>query len=174
MELTTAELTLLGLLVEKPRHGYDLEEVITERGMRQWTEIGFSSIYYLLGKLREKGLISETEPARARGPKARKVFAATEDGRRVCAREAERAIAEVRPVFPPLLVGLANLPSVPPGRLRAALDRRAAELAEQHETVRQAAAAQPHAPDFVHAIFDYSLRRLAAEQAWLADFRGDA
>jgi DNA-binding PadR family transcriptional regulator len=37
-------LTLLGLLAEKPRHGYELEEVIIARGMRDWTEIGFSSI----------------------------------------------------------------------------------------------------------------------------------
>ena len=65
MDLTPAELTLLGLLVEKPRHGYELEEVIAERGMREWTEIGFSSIYYLLTKLRDRGLIAETgEPAR--------------------------------------------------------------------------------------------------------------
>ena len=48
-DLTPAELTLLGLLAEKPRHGYELEEVIIARGMRDWTEIGFSSIYYLLG-----------------------------------------------------------------------------------------------------------------------------
>lgn len=169
MELTPAELTLLGLLVEKPRHGYELEEVITERGMREWTEIGFSSIYYLLGRLRTKGLVTGTAGA---GPKARKVHAPTEEGRRVCAEATERAIAEVRPVFPPLLVGLANLPVVPPARLRDALDRRAAALAERHEAVRQAAAAQPGMPDFVRAIFDHALGQLAAEQSWLSDFRG--
>jgi len=173
-ELTPAELTLLGLLVETPRHGYELEEVITARGMREWTEIGFSSIYYLLGKLRHRGLIAEAEEASGGHPKARKVYGPTPEGRRVCAQAAERAIAEPRPVFPPLLIGLANLPVVPPDRLRDALDRRAAALAERHEAVRQAAAAQPGAPDFVHAIFDFALWQLAAEQAWLSDFRGGA
>lgn len=167
MDLTPAELTLLGLLVENPRHGYELEEVITERGMREWTEIGFSSIYYLLTKLRDRGLIEAAgEPARG---KARKVFAPTPAGRRVCAQAAEQAIAEPTPLFPPILVGLANQPVIPPERLRAALARRAETLAERVTAVR---AAVPHkAPPFVRAIFDHSLAQLEAEQAWLARYR---
>ena len=53
--LTPAELTVLGLIVEQPRHGYDLEQVIEERGIRQWTDIAFSSIYYVLAKLEKRG-----------------------------------------------------------------------------------------------------------------------
>ncbi|MFC4851964.1 PadR family transcriptional regulator [Actinophytocola glycyrrhizae] len=169
MDLTPAELTLLGLLVEKPRHGYELDEVITERGMREWTEIGFSSIYYLLTKLRDRGLVEETGE-RAHG-KSRKVFAPTAAGRRVCAQAAEAAIAEPRPVFPPVLVGLANQPVIPPDRLRAALARRAEALAERVAAIR--AAAPPDAPPFVRAIFDHSLTQLEAEQAWLAAYRRD-
>jgi DNA-binding PadR family transcriptional regulator len=169
VDITPAELTLLGLLVEKPRHGYELEEVITARGMREWTEIGFSSIYYLLTKLRDRGLVTELGgPARG---KARKVFGPTDDGRRACAAAAEHAIATPSPVFPPVLVGLANQPVIPPDRLAAALDRRAAALTARIAEVR--AAAPDHAPDFVRAIFDYSLRQLEAEQAWLADYRAD-
>lgn len=167
MELTPAELTLLGLLVEKPRHGYELEEVITERGMREWTEIGFSSIYYLLTKLRNRDLIEETgEPARG---KARRVFAPTPAGRRACAEAAEEAIAEPHPLHPPLLVGLANQPTIPPERLRAALARRARALAAATERIR--AATPLGAPPFVRAIFDHSLAQLEAEQAWLAAYR---
>jgi DNA-binding PadR family transcriptional regulator len=47
----------LTLVAERPRHGYEIERVIEERGMREWTEIGFSSIYYLLKKLEREGLI---------------------------------------------------------------------------------------------------------------------
>ena len=167
MDLTPAELTLLGLLVEKPRHGYELEEVITERGMREWTEIGFSSIYYLLAKLQGRGLVEPAgEPARG---KARKVFAPTAAGRRACVEAVEQAIAEPRPLFSPLLVGLANQPVVPPERLRAALARRADSLAERERQVR--AAVPRDAPPFVRAIFDHSLAQLRAEQAWLAGYR---
>ncbi|TDV43616.1 PadR family transcriptional regulator [Actinophytocola oryzae] len=170
MELTPAELTLLGLLVEKPRHGYELEEVITARGMRDWTEIGFSSIYYLLTKLRAKGLIAETgEPARG---KARKVYAPTPEGFRACAAGAEETIATLTPVFPPVLVGLANQPTIPAARLHDALARRAEALADKITEVR-AAAARERVPPFVRAIFDYSLTQLEAEQRWLAAYRGE-
>ncbi|MBA3293044.1 MAG: PadR family transcriptional regulator, partial [Geodermatophilaceae bacterium] len=56
--LTDAELVLLGLVAERPRHGYDLETVIAERGVREWTALGFSSIYYVLNKLESRGLVS--------------------------------------------------------------------------------------------------------------------
>ena len=49
--MTNAELAILSLIGESPRHGYEIEQVIEARGMREWTEIGFSSIYYLLKKL---------------------------------------------------------------------------------------------------------------------------
>ncbi|KOX33924.1 PadR family transcriptional regulator [Saccharothrix sp. NRRL B-16348] len=169
--MTPAELTLLGLLVEAPRHGYELEEVIAARGMREWTEIGFSSIYYLLGKLRDRGLVAEVDPP-ARG-KARKVFGPTEEGRRACTRAAEAAVAELEPVFPRVLVGLANQPVIPPDRLRAALARRAASVAGKLAELRAAVAAQPHAPRFARAIFDYSLAQLEAEQRWLAAYRAE-
>jgi hypothetical protein len=42
---------VLGLLAEMPRHGYQLEQVIDDRGMREWTEIGFSSIYFVLNNV---------------------------------------------------------------------------------------------------------------------------
>lgn len=167
--LTPAELTLLGLLVEQPRHGYELESVIAERGMREWTEIGFSSIYYLLRKLRDRELITET--ATGTHAKARKVFTATAAGRRECAEAAEAAIAEPQPVFPPLLVGLANQPAIPPERLRAALDRRADAIDEKIDELHRTEDAQPYAPEFVRAIFDYSLTLLRAEQRWLAEYR---
>ena len=170
-DLTPAELTLLGLLVEKPRHGYELDEVISTRGMREWTEIGFSSIYYLLTRLRDRGLITEIDAPQATRGKARRVYGPTAEGRRVCARSAEAAVAELRPVFPPILVGLANEPVIPPERLRAALDRRAAALAEKIAAIGAARDAQPDVPGFVRAIFDYTLGQLAAEQQWLAAYR---
>jgi DNA-binding PadR family transcriptional regulator len=170
-DLTPAELTLLGLLVEKPRHGYELDEVISTRGMREWTEIGFSSIYYLLARLRDRGLIAEIDTSRAARGKSRRIYEPTAEGRRACARSAEAAVAELRPVFPPILVGLANQPVIPPDRLRAALDRRAAALTEKIATIGAARDAQPELPGFVRAIFDYALGQLAAEQQWLATYR---
>lgn len=167
--MTPSEQVLLGLLAERPRHGYELEEVIAARGMRQWTEIGFSSIYYVLGKLRERGLVTETVEPPARG-KPRKVYAPTQDGLKELAAAAEAAIANLHPVFPALLVGVANEPAIPRRRLVAALKTRRRALDERLDAIRSAAAAQPGMPAFVTAIFDYSLGQLEAEKAWLDSY----
>ncbi|NUS63345.1 MAG: PadR family transcriptional regulator, partial [Saccharothrix sp.] len=71
------------------------------------------------------------------------------------------------------LVGLANQPVIPPGRLRDALARRADAVAGKIAELRAAVAAQPHAPRFARAIFDYSLAQLEAEQRWLAAYRAE-
>lgn len=57
MRISNKEVTLLGLLNEKPMHGYEIEQEITQRDMRYWTEISISMIYKLLKKLEEKGLV---------------------------------------------------------------------------------------------------------------------
>ncbi len=57
-ELTNTELAVLGLLAERPKHGYQIEQEIALRGMRDWTEIGFSSIYYVLNKLAGAGWLA--------------------------------------------------------------------------------------------------------------------
>ena len=75
--LTHAEQAILSLVAEAPRHGYEIEQVIEERGMREWTEIGFSSIYYLLRKLEGKGLICATVDDSGAGP-TRKVYRLTD------------------------------------------------------------------------------------------------
>ena len=56
MKLSLSEQLILGILSEQARHGYDIEKIIIERGMRKWAVVGFSSIYYVLERLEEKGL----------------------------------------------------------------------------------------------------------------------
>lgn len=71
--MTGAKLVFLNLLAESPRHGYQIEQLIAERDMRDWTILGFSSIYYVLNKLEEGSLIeSRIEDTPGQGP-ARKV-----------------------------------------------------------------------------------------------------
>ena len=80
--MTNAELTILSLIAEQPRHGYDIEQVIEQRGMRDWTEVGFSSIYFLLNKLEKDGMVkSRLEKSQGKGP-ARKVYSITAEGKR--------------------------------------------------------------------------------------------
>ena len=87
--MTSAELAILSVVVEQPRHGYEVEQVIEARGMRDWTEIGFSSIYYLLKKAEAKGWVEQQEAITpTRGP-ARTVYRVTRAGRDTCSTEVD-------------------------------------------------------------------------------------
>ncbi len=169
MELTPAELTILGLVIEHPQHGYDLEQVIQRRGIRQWTDIGFSSIYYLLGRLERRGLLHVPQaPAAAR---SRRVFHATAEGRRVAAATALALLAEARPVPHPMLVGLANLPLLSARQYARALRTRLAQVDARIAAVREAQKAQQaHAslPLAAREVFSYSVTLMDAERQWLA------
>src|SRR5258708_39962235 len=54
--MTDAELAILSLLAEGPSYDHDLNTAIYARGMRKWSAIGRSSMYYALGKLEQQGL----------------------------------------------------------------------------------------------------------------------
>src|SRR5882672_2526971 len=55
--MTDAELAILSLLAEGPSYDHDLNTAIEQRGLRKWTAIGHSSMYYVLDKLEKQGLI---------------------------------------------------------------------------------------------------------------------
>ncbi|MGK5740082.1 PadR family transcriptional regulator [Micromonospora sp. URMC 103] len=166
MELTPAELTVLGLIIERPQHGYDLEQVIAQRGIRQWTDIGFSSIYYLLAKLEKRGLLHVAQAPTA--AKSRRVFHATTRGREVASRNALRLVAEPRPIPQPLLVGLANLSLLSEREYLQALRERLARIEARIGAVQAAREAQPPLPPAADEVFSYSLSLMEAERQWLA------
>ncbi len=55
--LSRVAFVVLGLVAEHPCHGKDINERIEERGMREWTAIGKSSIYSVLKNLKKKELV---------------------------------------------------------------------------------------------------------------------
>ena len=74
------EIAVLGLLSERPMHGYDIEHEIRMRDMRYWTEISMSSVYKILKKLEEKGLIN-CEVKITSNNVAQKVYSLTDIGK---------------------------------------------------------------------------------------------
>ncbi|MDO8951625.1 MAG: PadR family transcriptional regulator [Draconibacterium sp.] len=74
------EIAVLGLLSERPMHGYDLEHEIRMRDMRYWTEISMSSVYKVLKKLEEKGLVT-CEVKLTSNNVAQKVYSLSELGK---------------------------------------------------------------------------------------------
>ncbi|WP_433674832.1 PadR family transcriptional regulator [Microbacterium gorillae] len=169
MTLTSAELTILGLVIEQPRHGYDLERLIEQRGIRQWTDIGFSSIYYVLAKLEKRGLVASDAAA---GPTSRRVMHATDAGRDQALAAVADLLEHARPAAHPFLLALANLDLVGTDYARA-LRARLEEVDARLAAIRAAEQSQQPLPLAAREVFAYSLNQWEAERAWLIERVGE-
>jgi DNA-binding PadR family transcriptional regulator len=169
--MTSAELVILSLIAEQPRHGYEIETVIEERGMRNWTEVGFSSIYYLLKKLEKAGMIEgHMEMPQGKGP-ARKVYRLTPKGHGAWREATIEALSTPIPYYSPFRIGLSNLPGISNAealdsirKYREALSTRA-EQVQEHWTEQQS-----RLPYHADALFDLIMTLLDAELRWVSSF----
>jgi DNA-binding PadR family transcriptional regulator len=105
--ISNLEASVLGLICEGFQYGYELEKTIEERNMRHWTEIAFSSIYYVLKRLEKRDLItSGTERVSGR---SRKVYSVTPQGKAEMKKKVKELISNFHPVTNPFDLGIGNL-----------------------------------------------------------------
>ncbi len=121
------ELAVLGLVAEEPTHAYRLEEKIRERRMREWTEIGFSSIYRLLSGLERRGFVRSRLEHEGQGA-TRKVHEVTPRGRRALAAGVLAQLGSLDPIKMPFQVGLAFVTHAPQSDVLARLAERAEHI----------------------------------------------
>ena len=167
--MTHAEQAVLSLVTEAPRHGYEIEQVIQARDMRAWADLGFSSIYYLLGKLERRGLVRSARSASPEGP-ARRVYRCTPAGVAALRDAVRRALTHPEPGDSPVQLALANLPVLSTAETRQALQRYREHLGRRLDHLRQSRAAQGDLPVHVRAMFARSAALLRAEIRWADGF----
>ncbi|NMM92250.1 hypothetical protein B2J88_49805, partial [Rhodococcus sp. SRB_17] len=163
-QLTDAELTLLGLLLECPRHGYELDRTIEERGIREWTSLGFSSIYYLLDKLARKGLIEPTSSAEPRS--RRTTYRLTTEGNAQATSQTLDAIDTLSPIRVRALIGIANSPDLGVPQVTDRLRSRITRLRTQLDLLHTRSHEQSPLPDQAVALFSYSEAMILADIHW--------
>jgi DNA-binding PadR family transcriptional regulator len=137
--------------------------------MRDWTDVGFSSIYYLLGKMEKAGLVAASDDGSAgRGP-ARRVFAPTPEGFSAWTEASLEALRSPQAKMP-FLLGLSNLPGLPEDRALEAARECLRALDVQLAEIRAKRPAPGETEWFVDEVFDYSETTLAAGRDWVAAF----
>ncbi|MGI9665751.1 MAG: PadR family transcriptional regulator [Acidimicrobiia bacterium] len=155
------DFAVLGLLMERPRHGYELKRALGELGF--W-KVSFGSLYPALRRLEKRGAIEASG-----GTGRRKAYAITDTGRETFdtllstdadATETERAF-QVRLAF------LAHLPA--DRRVRVLQDRRTA-LSQQLKTSREillGARTEKNSDRYRLALMEHSMRSTEDDIAWL-------
>jgi len=170
-KVSHAELMILHLLAEQPRHGYEIEEIIEQRGMREWTAIGFSSIYYLLNKLEKEGRgrqpLAKSRLIEGPGGPARKVYRITTAGMAALKSGTLEALADAEGDYHSLLLGLSNLAVLDQDEALEALKEHWRGLEQRLDRIASRAEDQQPLPDFVELLFDYSKTTLRSRQEWI-------
>lgn len=174
--MTDAELTILSLVAEGPRYGYELQQIIEERGLREWLAIGFSSIYYILNKLeRQNMLVSEMRYA-GPGP-ARKVYQITEAGRGVLQTAVSDLLRRPHTLGTGFELGLANLSALTPRQVYRVLAEHLVELDQRLEAAEKTWArhqdGEQGVQHHIRALYTHSIAVMQAERVWLAAFLAD-
>ena len=158
--LSDADIVVLSLLAEQPLHGYDLDRVIEQRGYRQWTSLAFSSVYYVLKRLAERGLAVPDEGSTER----RTVFRVTGTGHSELSKAADERVLAPAPPTASVLPALNAYARLDEPELVAALAQRAEALLERLDELRRLRAQVDE--EHALAIFDYEILRQEADLAW--------
>ncbi|MCC7209730.1 MAG: PadR family transcriptional regulator [Anaerolineae bacterium] len=177
--MTDAELAILSLLAEGPYDDHELHRLIEARGLRRWTAIGNSSMYYVLEKLTRQGLISHTKTggktggkaADADGEPARRVYSLTPAGTGVLQTAVADLLGSARSIDRSFELGLANLGVLRFSQIEAALLSRQQDLAAQLARLQETVEATPKDDSFeAKALFSHRMAMIEAEIAWLGAF----
>lgn len=152
---------LLGLLEDRPKHGYELRKTFDER-ISQGRSLKSAQVYSTLGRLHRDGCVDEVGEEQGPGPE-RRVYAITDDG----IAELERWLATPEPpdaylqsvVYAKVVVALSSGRSA-----QAVLDaQRDRHVADMRALTREKASAG--LPGVIRA--DFALLHLDADVRWI-------
>jgi DNA-binding PadR family transcriptional regulator len=167
---TKTDLLLLGLLLDRPMHGYELYQQVQAEGIDGWFHLSAAGIYYSLRKLRDQGLVAESRQHRG-GSSRKSVYRLTEQGRVAFFEALEHELASEEQTYLEYDLAIYLLNRFPLQRAMPQLEKRREFLAERARQVQRAYVAEQNngSSPLKLAILDHKRRFLEMETDWLAD-----
>jgi len=171
--LTTPDLVVLGLLAERPMHGYEVVRELERRDVQDWAGISRPQVYYSLQKLARARLIRPVQDeSSARGPE-RTVYGPTPAARAALADALEREDWATQRPPPPFLTWTVLSIHARRSTMHRLIERRRTFLAEQIGTEKTTldAIRKDEGPTIpiAESIVGLAIRQFELELAWLDD-----
>lgn len=168
--MTQIEMILLALLYEEDRYGYEIEVIIEERKLRNWTKIGFSSIYNSLKNLEKKGLIGSRYEDEYGAP-ARKVYFVNDTAKEAVREIIKKILHSPERVYSEFSIGLAFSNFLTKEEVCECLVKYRESLEKRQQTILQSLSEQPMVQNVIHikALFTHPLKLIEAEVEWIND-----
>ncbi len=164
--MTHSEVIILRLLVSRDLYGYQLDQLIEENRMRNWADIGFSSIYNVLNKLESKSLVSSYYVKEQGSPK-RKVYHISENGHKTLREEVKRMMASPSDHRDDFGVGLVTSDVLSDEEFRACLMQYKTHLQTKLHVLQKEIPQRTRQKQRVSMALERFSRLLEAEMQWL-------
>jgi DNA-binding PadR family transcriptional regulator len=174
----SVQLVILGLLSEKPCHGYELRQEVERRLYATYINLSGGSLYYNLGQLERSGYVKKAWAEQKGRYPTRQVYQITPAGSEYLQAELRRLLFDTEArekLFDPLNAALAFGHFVDTSELRDALTTQLEWAHKQAEWVveRQAYWRTKNIPLPQTKIIEHGLAHLQAEIGWLEKFLQD-
>ncbi|MBN2171234.1 MAG: helix-turn-helix transcriptional regulator [Candidatus Krumholzibacteriota bacterium] len=167
--MSRVDLVILGLLMEEPRHGYDILQQIDKRSMYHWIGVSTPALYRGLARLEGKRMLTAHKESGTNHPD-RTVYQITQTGKDHLQRLLVEALTELKPVFFDVVGGIGFAHNVPRDVLLDSLEERREKLRDLLSHIDEAeaeVAATPHFPVTAREIPGFYRGYVEMQIAWL-------
>ena len=166
MKLTKNDLLVLGFLLARPMHGYEIGQALKNDGVEVWFEISTAAIYYSLNKLHRLGHIAEAHSRGVSGD--RTIYHVTESGRKQFFADMHGLLASKEPVRTEYDLGISMLNRMPQDQVVPLLQTRV-EFLETWIADLESRLAAPGKDALQRAILQHSMATAQLDIDWLSD-----
>lgn len=175
VEPMSMQLAILGLLMDKDYHPYEMSQEMKEREMHNYMKLQYGSLYYAIEKLKKSGLIEAVEVISGGSRPDKTIYRITEQGK----SEFERLLLEEMKLPPhlqhPFFAALSFVRYGDQEEIKVIIQSRI-ELFEK-EAERMWALYEEHVPHASRAVLHMlygGYRYTVTELNWLKDLYKDA
>ena len=170
-KLTVPDLVLLSLLAEQGMHGYQANQELERREVKDWAGISRPQVYYSMEKLARAGMIQSAETGEAAAGPERATFETTAKGRAALAAALEREDWTTQRERPAFLTWMALSWQARPGVFAEQAQRRREflekELAREEETLKSVLEEVGHRYHEAVWMIGLMIEQFKAELKWL-------
>lgn len=173
-KLTTPDLVVLGFLMEKPMHGYQIALALKERQVKDWAGVSKPQVYYSLKKLKSSGLIhGEYDEDSSLGPE-RCIFSISFEARAALAAALDSDKWATCRSVPPFSTWAMLSPYAERQTIRRVVESRKVflkhEIAKERETIAGLHASNPRTLKIATSMIELAIKNFELELSWLNGF----
>lgn len=171
LSLSASDILVLSLLCEQPMHGYQLNQELENRDVRDWASISRPQVYYSLNKLERMGLVSPAADDHAPSGPERRLCRINPAGRAALSEALGRKSWVAQRTIPPFLTWLALSPHARKATVRSQVRARREYL--EQELLRERATLLSLAGDTgvmalpARLMVELTVRHFEVELEWL-------